>query len=248
MAGKGSVSPGAHEHPQRYPPAHCEQLARHPQRGEQFFAAPMAEAGAVGREPLSAAAFASLVERVQACRACPRMEGRRRVLGEANGPLRARAVLVGTAPGRHGAERTGIPFTGDRSGAALDVLLARAGLRRTDVFITNAVLCNPQDAQGRNAQPSAAELQRCRAHLDATLRLVDAPLVVALGRLAYTALRALDAECVAWEDARGILQPWRDGVMLGATYHPGPQVWNQPARRESLLAQWDGVLPITRRP
>src|SRR5258707_1380878 len=102
--------------------------------------------------------FAALVAQVRACRACPRMAGRRRVLGDANGPLRARAVLVGTAPGRYGAERTGIPFSGDRSGAALDVLLARAGLRRDDVFITNAVLCNPQDAGGRNDEPSAAEL------------------------------------------------------------------------------------------
>ena len=188
--------------------------------------------------------FATLVERVQACRACPRMEGRRRVLGAANGPLRAVAVLVGTAPGRHGAERTGIPFSGDRSGMALDALLTRAGLSRGDVFITNAVLCNPQDARGRNAEPTAEELRRCREHLEATLRIVDAPLVVALGRTAFAALRS-DAT-PSWAEALGTRTPWRGGHWLAATYHPGPHVWMHPARRAALVAQWDAVFSAPR--
>ena len=185
--------------------------------------------------------FDTLVERVQACRSCPRMEGRRRVLGGANGPLRAAAVLVGTAPGRHGAERTGVPFSGDRSGKALDALLARAGLSRDDVFITNAVLCNPQDGRGRNAEPTAAELRNCRTHLEATLACVEAPLVVALGRTAFRALASLPGGAPAWEDALGCATPWHDGRALAATYHPGPRVWQQPLRRAALEAQWDAV-------
>lgn len=188
------------------------------------------------------AAFPALVARVQSCRSCPRMEGRRRVLGEPNGPLRARAVLVGTAPGRHGAERTGVPFSGDRSGMALELLLARVGLRRDEVFITNAVLCNPQDGHGRNTEPTAAELRNCRGHLDATLRAVDAPLVVALGRTAFAALRATSPQpAPAWDDLLGMPRPWRDGTALAATYHPGPRVWNQPLRRAALEAQWDAI-------
>jgi uracil-DNA glycosylase family 4 len=171
------------------------------------------------------------------------MEGRRRVLGEGNGPLRAVAVLVGTAPGRYGAERTGIPFSGDRSGAALDVLLGRVGLERGDVFITNAVLCNPQDERGRNAEPTAAELRRCDKHLAATLALVEAPLVVALGRTAFAAVRATQAQAhpLRWEDALGTAMPWHNGRLLAATYHPGPRVWMQPLRRAALEAQWDAV-------
>jgi uracil-DNA glycosylase family 4 len=185
-------------------------------------------------------AYEALVARVQACRACPRMEGRRRVLGAANGSLSPRAMLVGTAPGRHGAERTGIPFSGDRSGEALDALLARAGLTRTDVFITNAVLCNPQDARGRNDEPTAAELRACSTHLRDTIAAVDPPLVVALGRTAHRALAGLD-EVPPWEQALGTPTPWH-GRRLAATYHPGPRVWNQPARRAALLAQWDALL------
>lgn len=193
-------------------------------------------------------AFADLVARVQQCRACPGMEGRRRVLGQGNGPLRARAVLVGTAPGRHGAERTGIPFSGDRSGVALDELLRSASMGREDVFITNAVLCNPQDAGGRNREPRAGELANCRAHLQQTLRLVDAPIVVALGRTAFNALRALHAGDATpeWEQVLGAPQPWQDGKRLAATYHPGPRVWNQPLRRAALQAQWDAI--FSRRP
>ena len=185
--------------------------------------------------------FAALVADVQRCRACARMEGRRRVLGAANGPLRAMAVLVGTAPGRHGAERTGIPFSGDRSGIALDALLGRTGLTRDDVFITNAVLCNPQDGGGRNAEPTAAELRNCGAHLARTLGVVDAPLVVALGRTAFAALQAVHPSGTTWERSLGRQVPWRDGTHLAATYHPGPRVWMQPARRAALEAQWDAV-------
>jgi uracil-DNA glycosylase len=186
-------------------------------------------------------AYAALVAQVQACRACPRMEGRRRVLGPANGPLRAAAVLVGTAPGRHGAERTGIPFGGDRSGDALDTLLARVGLRREDVFITNAVLCNPQDDRGRNAEPTAAELRRCRDHLARTLALVESPLVLALGRTAFAAVHAVHPVGLRWDDALGAACDWREGRRLAASYHPGPRVWNQPPRRAALEAQWDAL-------
>jgi len=184
--------------------------------------------------------YAALVARVQACRACPRMEGRRRVLGDANGGLRPRAMLVGTAPGRHGAERTGIPFSGDRSGEALDALLQRAGLTRGDVFITNAVLCNPQDARGRNDEPTAAELRACSRHLGDTVAAVDPPLVVALGRTAYAALSRLHP-APRWDEALGSATPWH-GRSIAATYHPGPRVWNQPLRRAALLAQWDALL------
>lgn len=162
------------------------------------------------------------------------------MLGDANGTLAPRVMLVGTAPGRHGAERTGIPFSGDRSGEALDALLARAGLSRAEVFITNAVLCNPQDAHGRNDEPTAAELRNCRAHLHDTIEAVDPPLVVALGRTAYAALGKLEL-APPWEQALGATTAWH-GRRLAATYHPGPRVWNQPLRRAALLAQWDALL------
>jgi len=185
-------------------------------------------------------AFDQLVAAVQACRACLRMEGRRRVLGQSNGRLRASLIVVGLAPGRLGGERTGVPFCGDRSGAMLETLLAGCGLRREDVFVTNAVLCNPQDERGRNAPPHAAELARCRDHLRATLELVSAPVVVALGRTAFAAVAALAPPPLRFEDCLGRPRPWA-GRMLAATYHCGPRVTASGERRAALLAQWDAL-------
>jgi len=173
------------------------------------------------------------------------MEGRRRVLGGGNGPLRASALLVGLAPGRHGADRTGIPFVGDRSGAGLDALLVRAGLQRDQVFITNAVLCNPRDAEGRNAEPTAAELESCRGHLAATLQLVEAPLVVALGRTAFRAVLATAPASLRFEDCLGRARSWTAGRLLAATYHPGPRVANHPVRRRCLEEQWSALFGAT---
>jgi uracil-DNA glycosylase family 4 len=186
--------------------------------------------------------FARVVAQAQACRACPRMAGRRRILGPGNGPAGAAVLVAGLAPGRLGAERTGIPFSGDRSGAMLDTLLARAQVDRSDVFITNAVLCNPQDAAGRNATPASAELRRCRHHLAATIAAVDPSLVVALGRTAFAAVLATDPSPLTFAHCLGASQPWSTRL-LAATYHPAPRVTNHPQRRAALLAQWDALGP-----
>ena len=185
--------------------------------------------------------FADLVTTVRSCRACPRMEGRRRVLGPKNGSLDARLMVVATAPGRRGAERTGVPLCGDASGRTFEQLLTRAGLRRQDVFITNAVLCNPQDRAGRNTEPSTDELRNCRLHLARTLDLVHAPLVIALGRTAFAALIATGDEHLRFEDCLGKRLPWR-GRTLAAVCHPSPRVSNTPARYQSLISQWDAAI------
>ena len=70
------------------------------------------------------AAFEALTRRVQTCRACPRMEGRTRVLSRANGLVGARVMFVAEAPGRLGADRTGVPLSGDRTGRNFDALLS----------------------------------------------------------------------------------------------------------------------------
>ena len=92
------------------------------------------------------------------CAACPAM-GCRPVLSPANGSAGAGVLFVGEAPGRFGAGRTGVPFQGDVAGQRFERLLAEAGLRRAEVFVTNAVLCNPRTADGRNDRPRADALR-----------------------------------------------------------------------------------------
>ena len=102
--------------------------------------------------------FRALEHDARACDACPRMRGRRRVLGAGNGSLHTRLLFVAEAPGRLGAEMSGIPLHGDQTGKNFERLLAAVGLRRDDVFITNAVLCNPQSPAGVNDKPTRAEI------------------------------------------------------------------------------------------
>jgi uracil-DNA glycosylase family 4 len=138
-----------------------------------------------------------------------------------NGPLHASIVLVGEAPGRLGADRTGIPFSGDESGRRLDRLLAEAGWRRDEVFLTNAVLCNPRGVGGlRNRPPSNAELRACQGHLAATLDCLRPRLVIALGRRALIALHAVEPHQLQHAEP-GVLTAWQHGYLTWML-HPSP--------------------------
>jgi uracil-DNA glycosylase len=168
-------------------------------------------------------AFAALVERVAACRLCPAMEGRRRVLTGANGDIDAPVLFVAEAPGRGGAERTGIPFSGDQSGQTFQRLLGEAGWRRDDVFITNAALCNPQGPTGANRPPTRQELANCSAHLRVTLAIVDPVVVVTLGAVALGAVGTIEPHGLKLTEARGTPHAWY-GRTLIPLYHPSPKV------------------------
>ncbi len=168
------------------------------------------------------AAYDTLVERVQACRLCPRMEGRRRVLGAGNGPLQARVLFLAEAPGRLGGDRTGRPLTSDQAGRNFARLLDGIGWRREDVFVSNAVLCNPRDDAGRNAPPSAREIRHCSAHLRDLLTMLDPPLVVPLGRVALSALALLEPHDIDLRRDVATAQAW-NGRTLVPLYHPGPR-------------------------
>jgi len=109
----------------------------------------------------------------------------------------ARICLVGLAPGAHGANRTGRPFTGDGAGDFMYPLLSRAGLANQpealhrddglvlrDLYITNAVKCLPPDNR-----PNAGEFEACRPFLAEELsRLQNLRVIITLGVGAHTSL------------------------------------------------------------
>lgn len=113
------------------------------------------------------------------------------------GDPQARLCLVGLAPGAHGANRTGRPFTGDGAGDFMYPLLYQAGLanqpeavhaedglKLRDLYITNAVKCLPPDNR-----PAPEEFTACRPFLAAELAALSRlKVVIALGRGAYTSL------------------------------------------------------------
>ncbi len=153
-----------------------------------------------------------LSDEVVRCRACPRLVAWREEVGRVKrrayrgeeywarpvpgfGDPRATLVVVGLAPGAHGANRTGRMFTGDASGDFLYGALHRAGLasqptseRRGDglalrgCFITAAARCAPP-----GNRPSPAELARCAPFLDRELCALRPSAVLALGAVAWDA-------------------------------------------------------------
>jgi uracil-DNA glycosylase family 4 len=129
------------------------------------------------------------------------------------GPLDARLLIVGLAPGLRGANRTGRPFTGDFAGDLLYGTLkefgfargefaARAddGLELVDARITNAVRCVPPENR-----PLPAEINTCRDFLVPTIaEMPKLRAIVALGRIAHeSAVKALGAKRAAAAFAHG---------------------------------------------
>ncbi len=163
------------------------------------------------------------------------MKGRRRVLGPLNGRVPAQVMFVGEAPGRLGAEVTGVPFKGDLAGRNFERLLEGAGLDRNAVFITNAVICNPRSSNGTNSRPTASEIRNCSAWLRQTVRLVDPKLVVSLGVVALAALGGLEAHRLTLARDVGRAVEWSDRLLL-PLYHPGGRAM---ARRPFSRQQQD---------
>jgi DNA polymerase len=176
----------------------------------------------VGEADHSTQSFDELIAEVQACRRCPSMEGRRRVLSHANGPARVRVMFIAEAPGRRGGEVTGVPLSRDASGQRFSRLLSVAGLSREEVFITNAVLCNPRTVSGVNRPPARNELRNCSGWLRAQIALVDAAVIVTLGAVALAALDRIEPHGLTLRSDAGRSVPW-NGRLLVPLYHPSPR-------------------------
>ena len=156
------------------------------------------------------------------------------------GDRRARVLVLGLAPGAHGANRPGRMFTGDRSGDFLMNALhevgfasaptsahARDGLKLKDAYISNVVRCAPPENK-----PTTKEIAQCRSHLEAELHaLTQVRVVVALGKIAFDAYWRV----VAGQDmtprprprfAHGFVFEADSVPALVAAYHPSQQNTN----------------------
>jgi DNA polymerase len=163
-----------------------------------------------------------LSRRAQACTLCPRLASRTAVLSELNGSPQARILMVGEAPGRRGADRTRIPFSGDQSGRNLDAILAAAGLARADIFFTSAVLCCPEE-NGKNTRPRTSEIANCQPFLKAVIELIRPRIVATLGGVGLEAIGRLYGR--RWKLADVVATPIEmQTFMLMPLYHPSPQV------------------------
>ena len=186
------------------------------------------------------ARFAALTAEAAGCTRCPAMCERTAVLSELNGSIAARIMFIGEAPGRKGADRTRVPFSGDQSGKNFDRFLASIGLSREDIFITSAALCNPRSDSGANRKPSKTELTNCSNFLRRTIELVDPAVVITLGSVALEALKAISSHELTLKESVAQLHSW-DGRVLVPIYHPSPQVLASHRRETEQLRDYKVV-------
>lgn len=154
------------------------------------------------------------------------------------GSPKSSLLVVGLAPGAHGANRTGRMFTGDRSGQWLFKALHKSGfanqptyekrndgLELIDAAITNICRCAPPDNK-----PKPKELKNCQPYFVETLRLCDPIVIMALGSLAWNAtIRELIE--FGWMErpkrrpkfGHGELVGLLEGRWLIGSYHPSQQ-------------------------
>lgn len=167
--------------------------------------------------------FARLAAEAARCTRCPALCERAAVLSELNGPVRARVMFIGEAPGRKGADRTRVPFSGDQSGKNFERFLASINLMRSEIFITSAALCNPRKTSGANRRPTAGEVRNCSDFLSRTIELNDPRVIVTLGGAALDALKLLHYHEFNLKNDAARIRRW-NGRLLVPLYHPSPQV------------------------
>lgn len=180
------------------------------------------------------------MQKLQTCVACPRLAG---FLAEVRqkhpdyharpvapfGDPRAQLLIVGLAPGMHGANRTGRPFTGDFAGILLyetlhhfgfadrpESIAADDGLRLANCRITNAVKCLPPENK-----PETSEIKTCNRYLADELKAApEARILLALGLIAHKAvLTAVGLKQSAFAFGHAARHELPDGRILFDSYH-----------------------------
>lgn len=117
------------------------------------------------------------------CEECPLHEEAQTVCLIGDGPVPARVMAVGEAPG-YREDEVSRPFSG-KSGRLLDDTLAKVGLDRQDIFITNAVKCRPPD----NATPNKTQIKACHHYFDDELEHVKPEFILTMGNTAMSIIK-----------------------------------------------------------
>jgi uracil-DNA glycosylase family 4 len=190
--------------------------------------------------------FAELISEAAQCVRCPAMCERAAVLSDLNGPVNARVMFIGEAPGRKGADRTRIPFSGDQSGKNFERFIGSIGLDRSEIFITSAALCNPRSPTGANRRPRTAEIKNCSDYLQRTIALVNPEVVVTLGNAALDALKLIENHEFTLQHDVAKLQRWNNRVLI-PLYHPSPQVLITSRKEPAQLRDYEAVARAMRR-
>jgi len=158
---------------------------------------------------------------VRVCQKCPLAATRiKAVPGE--GPANAEVMLIGEGPGFN-EDKQGRPFVG-ASGNFLNELLAAAGYKREEVFITNVVKCRPPG----NRDPQPNEIEACSEYLERQMLLINPKIIVTLGRFSMS--KFFPGAKISAIHGQAKLMNGRAVVPM---FHPAAAL-HQPALRQSI--------------
>jgi uracil-DNA glycosylase len=175
--------------------------------------------------------LAQIAHQIRRCTGCPLHEGRTNAVpGE--GPIGAPVAFIGEAPGAD-EDRQGRPFVG-RSGQLLRRTIRECGWAEEEVFIANVLKCRPP----ANRDPLDSEVAACRHYLYAQLALVQAKVVVTLGRISMYLLidPKLKITQVRGQHIR------KSGLLFLPTFHPSAVL-----RDNNLLPDFRRDLAVARK-
>jgi uracil-DNA glycosylase family 4 len=177
-------------------------------------------------------ALADIADEIKVCARCELHRTRTKsVPGE--GPADARIMLIGEAPGWN-EDQQGRPFVG-AAGKFLEELLAKAGMSRSDVFITNVVKSRPPG----NRDPLPDEIAACAPFLERQIEVIDPEVIVTLGR--FSMARWFPGERIS----RIHGQPKQVGRrLIVPMYHPAAALHQQSLRAtiEEDISRLPGIL------
>jgi DNA polymerase len=152
---------------------------------------------------------------VRGCPLCKLARTRKNAVpGE--GQLAAKIMFIGEAPGKSEDEK-GRPFVG-AAGRILDDLLQKAGIERSQVFITNVVKCRPPN----NRVPEEDEAAACRPYLERQIALIKPKVICILGRTAYSSL--LGGSSITTNRGKIVEKA---GQKYFLTFHPAAAIYNK---------------------
>jgi probable DNA metabolism protein len=206
-------------------------LAKAPGRVDEMIAVQRKTPGAGSFVPANAD-LRQLREAVSGCEGCELYKhATQPVFGE--GPMDARVVLIGEQPG-DSEDRAGRPFVGP-AGEVLNRALAEAGMRREELYLTNAVKHFAFEERGKrriHRTPRLSEVTACKPWMEAELEQVAPEIVVCLGA---TAAKAVFGAQFRLTDQRGKFLESRFAGKTLATYHPSAVLRaDSPAAQDEL--------------
>lgn len=173
-----------------------------------------------------------IAEQTAVCTRCDLQYSRKKSVPGAGNP-QAQIMFIGEGPGFH-ENVQGLPFVG-AAGQFLDELLADAGLKREEVFITNVVKCRPPG----NRDPQVEELDACKPYLERQIAAINPDVIVTLGR--FSMGHFINNGKISGIHGKPF---WSGGRMIVPMYHPAAAL-HQPSLREVVkqdFAQLPGMI------